>query len=324
MIKLVLNGYYRSGTTILWWAMKRSNPEMLHLFEPLSPALEEDDLSLRSHKLHGAPVGTEYNRKEFDQVKNNFFKRRSRLLEIYKHRLKKSSKVDIDVLPTNLEEVAPLFDLLNGLEIPVIVQPNNCHFILRDISERYGCKFIHIIRNPIDTWLASTVDKSARKGVRKRFLPFLPALWLAEKLVKKSKLALDTLARIYMVNRSFFLEPDFELVTQYFDYDRNLVKDYLDKRLVVWAFCNYEAWKQAEDCKDGMIIYYEQLVKNPEYWFEKMEEFGGVRFSKEYAKEIKPYITHSEKLKDLLIDRLEQLEIFDMVRKFYPPERWFG
>ncbi len=43
MLKFVFNGYYRSGTTLIYRIMELSNPEALVLYEPLNPRLPVRD-----------------------------------------------------------------------------------------------------------------------------------------------------------------------------------------------------------------------------------------------------------------------------------------
>ena len=71
-----------------------------------------------------------------------------------------------------------------------------------------------------------------------------------------------------------------------------------------------------------MVVYYEQVTKEPEKWFKIMSDFSGVNFDLKYAKILKPRITKDEKLRKHFVERLERLGLIDMVNEFYPPERW--
>ena len=301
MICLVFNGYYRSGTTIMWWIMRESNPNMLHIYEPLSP-----DVSLDvSGNLHGISIG---------KAIVEEYKRLPKLEEFRKIREKTNF-----TLPFDLNQVKGVMDFLHDLDIPVIVQPNNFHFILRDISKKYGCKVIHIIRNPVDTWIASTcLDPATTHLLTPKTMIFYKLAWIGLKVIPKASLNILAMSRI---NKGYYLEEEFESICNHFKYDKNLVRDFLDKRLTVWSFCNYIAWKQIKSCKHGMIVYYEDIVKDPRYWFEEMENFSGVKFSD--VREIKSYICSLERLKETFIERLKTLKLYTIVKQFYPPDKWF-
>ncbi len=74
MIKFVFNGYYKSGSTRMWWVLKRSNPEMLHICEPLTPDWLKLKDSIYSH-LHGLPIWEDYHRPEFKLIESEWIKR---------------------------------------------------------------------------------------------------------------------------------------------------------------------------------------------------------------------------------------------------------
>jgi len=73
-----------------------------------------------------------------------------------------------------------------------------------------------------------------------------------------------------------------------------------------------------------MVVYYEEIVRAPHYWFKEMQKFSGIRFDLRYANELSPrYITISEELRDAFVERLDRLGLLSMVEEFYPPEMWF-
>jgi len=312
MIKLFLNGYFKSGSTRMWWIIKRSNPEFLHIYEPLHPEwLELKDQTFSS--LHELPVWEDYHRPEFKCIEREWVKKWREL------RLKYES----EVIPREIGEVSPLFDLVHELSIPVVIQPNRCHLILDALTKRYKCKFIHIIRNPIDTWIAHTIE------------PVYPILTFSKKIKKLFKRILfstrtNKFGRYFLLQKipkrdstgnSYSLESVYKLANKYFGGCVECA-DHLDKLLVVWALFNYEAWKQSGDC--GLIIYYEEIVVNPNYWFKIIENFGNIKLDTRYAKELSPkFITVSDELREEFVKRLDRLGLLDIVEKFYPPERWF-
>jgi len=313
MIKLIFNGYYKSGSTRMWWIMKRSNSKMLHIYEPLLPEWLEQKNDRVSY-LHRLPIWEDYHRPEFKRIENEWIK----------HFKDLKNKYEWDVLPRDVEEVAPLFDLLHNLEVPVVIQPNRCHLILDSLASRYNCKFVHIIRNPIDTWIAHTIeptyDHPSFSNIIKKYIK--KVIFSMRTNAIGRDIIINKMAKRHTIGKSYYLDSVYKLISSYFGYYK--ADDYLDKMLIVWSYTNYEAWKQAKKGK-GMIVYYEEIVRNPEIWFEKMERFTGIKFNKNYAKELSPkFITISYRLKEDIIERLERLGLLGITEKFYPPERWFG
>jgi len=321
-IRLVFNGYYRSGTSIMWWIIKRSNPEMLHLYEPLAPKWLE---KLKNYKKEGyhfdspLPIWEDYYRPEFQKIKDEYIRA---WLNIKKRYI-------MDILPRDIREVAPLLDILENISTNVVLQPNRFHLILKDVSEHYNLRFIHIIRNPIDIWFSHSLKPLTRLSkVRTRYALIKPFVKHISKVLYKSR---DSKVTKWLIlhwpnleatRNAFYLDSLHRLVSAYFKFPP--AKNNLDKLLINWTLLNHSAWQQSKSGK-GMIIYYESLVKSPERHFKRMEQFTHIKFNLEYAKELTPRsITESEELREIFIQRLEKLELLDLVEEMYPPENWFG
>jgi hypothetical protein len=297
----------------MWWVVKRSNPEMLHIYEPLTPDWLNLKDSIYSH-LHGLPIWEDYHRPEFKLIEGEWIRRWKKLQDRY----------DWDVLPRDVDEVAPLFDLLLNVTADVVIQPNRCHLILAGLAKRYNCKFIHIIRNPIDTWIAHTIEPTFNQPtvVNRLKRAIKKILFDRRTSAVVRRVLTNTMAKWKSIGYSYYLNSVYDLVSRYYGCD--VAENYLDKLLVVWTYVNYEAWKQAEGNR-GMVVYYERVVRNPKFWFEKMEKFSGVKFDQKYADELSPrFITTSNELRETFVDRLDELGLLDMVNDFYPPQEWFG
>lgn len=309
-IEFVFNGYYRSGTTVMYKIIResnsRSNFETLTFCEPLHPLLFNEINNNNAKILHGFDP--------WDAYRTQYFKNIEEAYKLYHTKLRK--KYGEDIIPFDLNEVKPLFNLLHQLNIDVILQPNRCHFILKHIAKKYDCKFIHIIRNPIDCWIGQTLEPLARRIGRYKLIYNIRKLFIGRFVLTS-----------YLPTRSwikgFYINSNYNIIQNIFKFEIN-TQDILDKMLVVWTYCNYHAFKQAEECDKGMVVYYEQVTKEPEKWFKIMSDFSGVNFDLKYAKILKPRITKDEKLRKHFVERLERLGLIDMVNEFYPPERWFG
>ena len=298
MIRLILNGYYRAGTTILYRIMRDSNPDLLHLYEPLTPDIAEKIFWKGDLRLHGFNAYKCYLNKRIDF---------GRFIALHKKTVRGK-----DFIPTSLEEVRELFDFFHNLPVDTTVQPNRCHLILEFLSKRYNCPFIHIIRNPVDTWISQVYtpllkEKIGRYEWAKRLSPVYR--FILTKYLPSRKWC-----------NGFYIEEDYSIIKKFGVPE---AENHLDKMLVIWTVFNYTAYKQAK-ISDGMIVYYEEFARNPEKWLEKMSKFSGVNFDLKFAEIVKPKITRDEKLREYFIKRLEMLELLEVVNGFYPPERWYG
>jgi len=301
MIRLILNGYYRAGTTLLYRIIRDSNPDMLHLYEPLTPDIKDKIFWTGDLSLHGFNAYRCYLDERIDLEK--FLKIHSKL------------KNSGDVIPVSLGEVKPLFDFFNDIQGDVTLQPNRCHLILKELSEEYECPVIHIIRNPVDTWISQVYTPLIKEMKATRY-----------KLAGKVKPLYRFILTRYIPNRKwcngFYIKEDYEILNRHFRVPE--AKSPLDKMIVAWTFFNYQAAKQADSSDRILVIYYEKFANDPEKWMKKMDEFSGVKFDLNHSKTVKAKITRDEKLRELFIRRIEGLNLMEMVEETYLPTEWFG
>ncbi len=309
MIKLIFNGYYRSGTTMMYKILKGSNSDMSCFYEPLHPNLFNEITKNIATTLHKFYPWDSYKTTNFKLIKEKY--------KFYHNGLKKTGS---DIIPTNFQEIQPLFDLLHNLENDAILQPNRCHFVLKDIVNDYNCKFIHIIRNPINTWLSQTVTPPIKNRIRLKKRYALATNILGK--YGKNYFLTKYLSKNKDVGEYFFGNSNYELIARKFNRQDN-EKNQLSKMLTVWTYFNYHAFIQADNI-NGMIVFYEDIVLNPEKWLKKMSDFSGVKFDKKCSSEIFPQIDYDERLRQDFIKKLEELDLISMVKEFYPPEKWFG
>ena len=309
MIKLIFNGYYRSGTTMMFKIMKKSNPEMSCFLEPLHPNLLSEITKNTATSLHKFYPWSDYNKKDFKSISKNY--------KLIHGKLKKTGD---DIIPTNFQEVKPLFDLFHNFKKNVILQPNRCHFILGDVANNYNCKFVHIIRNPINVWLSQTLTPPVKNRNLLRKIYRFATKFMGK--YGKNYFLMNYLPKNKRVGKFFFGDSDYKLIAKKFNRPIN-EKDQLSKMLTIWTYFNYYAFTQVNNT-NGMIVFYEDIVLNPKKWFEKISNFSGVKLDKKYSKTILPKIDCDENLRQNFVKKLEKLELIDMVKKFYPPEKWFG
>ncbi len=317
LIHVIINGFHKSGSVLLWWIVKKSNPNSLCFYDPLDPKLF-DIIYNPPQNSYKPLIWIDYLSDEFKEVELVFRHHHEVLRSKYANLL--GSRFEYDVLPKEVGEVSPLFDTLNEIHPSIVIHSNRCHFILDKLAECYQCKFIHIVRNPIDTWVYY-ISSNSSSGIRSLLVrkmlralkdkPFVGNYTLT-KLIPKCR----------FVATKHHLLADYKLLCNYFDF--NEPDDLLDVLLIVWAFTNYEAWKQSQ-CGKGMVIYYEDIVQAPKFWMRYMRDFTGVSFDTTFSTSIRSdYLTKSKSLRDTIVERLDRLGLLEKVRAFYPPSRWFG
>ena len=309
MIKLIFNGYYRSGTTMMYKILKNSNHGIDCFYEPLHPSLFREITKNVATSLHKFYPWDTYNTPCFNSVKETY--------KFYHGKLKNTGD---DIIPLDFKEIKRLFDIFHNLKNDVILQPNRCHFVLKDIAQTYNCKLIHIIRNPVNTWISQTITPPVKNRI-----------WLKRKyqlmnniLGKHGKRYFLTnyLPRNKNIGKFFFGDANYKLVAEKFNRPVS-EKNQLNKMLTNWTYFNYHAFTQVNSA-NGMIVFYEDIVLDPKQWLQKMSEFSNVNFDQSFIKEIKPKISSDEHIKQVFIKKLKKLKLMNMVNAFYPPSKWFG
>lgn len=270
-IVLVVNGFFRSGSTLVWNVIKKSNPKMINLYEPFHPALfKELIVKEKGHvnPLHNLPIWDDY----FNLDKKVIRK------------MRKSHKFWHIVL--NLGHAEHYLDTINSLNERIFIQPNRASLILKQLHVRYKPKIIHLIRNPLDT-LISFGLYGKNKGNR---LKLTRARDLLLKFISDFS-KIKNLSDIYLLYYYLVWHlSNFKISNYHYKETYKLLKksgmllgngkerDNIDKFLLVWTTCNYLAKKQVEEIrKYGMILHYENLVANPKKELKKVSKFIGVK-----------------------------------------------
>lgn len=138
-IKLVVNGYFRSGTTAIWAELKRSNPGYKVLYEPCHeklPLILDSQIG-KVEKLHGKSLWDEYG-----------------ILDIRSTDIRRVHPNIGSVFPSNSLLLKGYLQYFEHFDDNLILQTNRWHEFLgvvRDITE---AKVVHVIRNPFDVYLS--------------------------------------------------------------------------------------------------------------------------------------------------------------------------
>jgi len=287
----ILNGYFRSGTTLLYKIIKESNKDKLVFYEPL-----HNDLFrlLKKHKIgvvdkvHKINLWDEYLIQGKDFIE----------------KLKRYHPNINQIFPFDAEKVVKYLNVFHELKQDVILQPNRLHFVIEKVVKHYALPFVHMIRNPLDVYLS--IINTYRKKRHKIVVFFADLLRKVNLLPLQKAFALDQgLDLIY----KFYSKPsvwgDFSFRVRHFN-------DIFGIFLSNWTLSNYFAIKQLEKC-NGFLLKYEDFVNNPVEYFESLERFSHIRFDKKLASTVSNKFTrkYDSRLLNKLKSKVEEYRIED-------------
>lgn len=304
MISAVFNGYFRSGTTFFGYKLFK-NEDRIILYEPFSPNIMAME---KTEKLHKIDPWVDYSHLKFQRYLNKFIK--------IHNKLKKENPM---LFSTEFTYYEPALNYLNKISLNLILQPNRLHFILDKIVEKYKCPVVHIIRNPIDTWISHINPPKEIKKI-KHIFTIPPRKFLIEHrnkpIIQKVYTIFNKKVFPKIIPESvFFIGGTWNILSKRFPLKG---RDTLEKFLECWTYSNYYAWKAGQDNKKIMIIYYEEVTKNPKKWIPKIEKHLELKANKELIERIKPVLRGNEEIYQFIIHKLERLGLYDTVYEFYP------
>jgi len=255
LIKFILNGSFRSGTTLVWKIMRESNPGMYVFCEPLHNNLFKEIYREQVLKQYGHGFSTT---SEYLQVGDEFLK----------HLRQFHPVIGNEVYTFKIDDVTRYLKIYDSLDKPVILQPNRMHFIISDIAHAFNCKVAHIIRHPLDIFLSVMFSSPKLKYLRK-LLGINPYLF-----------------RLIRNPNPYFLDEQFEFMLRYFGvgqmwkvaYDKYFLPKhyYLQRFIICWTISNWYAVNEI-DKANGLIARYEDIVSG-ENTLQRLENYSGVRF----------------------------------------------
>jgi len=261
MIKFILNGFFRSGTTILWKIMRDSNPDMYVFCEPL-----HNELFLEIHREqslkecgHGYPTTNEY-----VEQGGEFLKRLRQL----------HPSIGGRAYCFKIDDIIRYLKIFDSLDKPVVLQPNRMHFILSDVAKAFDCKVAHVIRHPLDVFLSVMFSSPKLKRVRSLFG------------VNPYEL------RLFRNPNPYFLDEQCNFISRYFGLRparmsflyRHLHPKifYLKRFILVWTVTNWYAVTEI-DASNGLIVRYEDIV-SIENTLQYLASFAGIKIDSSKVK----------------------------------------
>lgn len=262
-IEVIVNGFYRSGTTMLWDILKQSNPEKNIFYEPLNPYLayyiRKEEYYNTPNALHNLYLFQEYIRSDKNLIDKIIDKH-----PVLDHPLPNDKQ--------RLYEYLNIFDELDNS----VLQVNRLHFHMTDIHERYNAKIVHIIRNPFDVYNSILVDfyrSTYTKDWKWKY-------YYQYKFRKWYDLHLN----------HFDIKPMYEFIQKKYGYNQDYFHASSDGTfnyfLVNWIVCNYHAIKSINDV-NGILVTYEDVVSNTEKNFLNISNYTGLNMKPEMVKKAK-------------------------------------
>ncbi|NDY42539.1 hypothetical protein G3N55_06750 [Dissulfurirhabdus thermomarina] len=259
-LRLLVNGFFRSGTTIVWRILKESNPYYRVYYEPCHERLfllvRDYWLNREADPLHETVLFDEY------------------LLDMdFLDALRWHHPNVGIVFPTSCDELLSYVKLFHDSDTPIILQSNRWHFFLDKIAASYGCGVVHIVRNPFDVY-RSIIRSSFRFG---SFLKKILRIGLGP----------------FIRGRFFYIDEMYKYIEMRYGcspYDLGILDRILwrfkamNRFFGVWIVSNFVALKKIQKV-GGNVLCYEEIVRNPGKSKSVFESFG-VHF--DYAGKLRP------------------------------------
>ena len=240
-IRIIVNGYFRSGTTYLWHLMKRAMENEHCYYEPLNDHLalyvRHEMLNKKAHPVHGIRLWEEYVKLDPAML--------DKLLKNHPSTTKDGISSEV--------ALGDFLDIFDQIDSPVLLQTNRLHFFLQYAFERYSAKVVHVVRDPIDVYLSMQETYRYNRSSAKRLLKMAVAHW-------GFRGAFD-IERDYDWIRRRVGFPPAELDSWRLLLTRQRI-DSFRKFCLVWTISNLVAVRTTERV-GGYILPYEKLVKEP-------------------------------------------------------------
>lgn len=143
MIVGILNGYYRSGTTIWMRIVAESNPHLATLSEPTSPIVVDQIRTIGFdgvEPLHGFKLFQGYG-KLIGPVWEEYKKRWKEVFSKYKV---------MRGIMTSWRDVKYLLEPFHACEQPIFIKSTQLHLFLKNIEDEFQTKCLHLKRDLAD------------------------------------------------------------------------------------------------------------------------------------------------------------------------------
>jgi len=234
----ILNGYYRTGTTIVWWVLQQSNPDTPIIYEPHSCGVYSEFIHLKPNALtinplHGLPIYLPY-----FMVERRLFERYlavAKPLPVY-------TKNDLNLALVTIEP-------FHESEKRCIIQSNQLHPILHEVSWHYRCPYVHIVRDPAEVIYSHAGSPSKlRRRLQELLIAWAPnfmiSRWMNHGMC--GKFELDYMMRVARLNGWI-----------------DGAGDLLEAFVRMYVHYNYEVYENLRK-PYGKIVRFEDIVRYPD------------------------------------------------------------
>jgi len=290
-LKYIFNGYFRSGTTIIWEIIKTSNPDYKVFYEPFHDYLVErikesidKKNSVIVDNLHKKILWEEYvaeGEKFIENLEEKGFKNQ--------------------IFPKNISDIYEYLNIYDSMDSNIILQTNRLHFHFQDVLKHYDLKAFHIIRNPLDIY-NSIMNIYSRSSKLKHLIKKIIYPFIGFPNPKTRAFKVD--------QRINFIYENYN-IPNYWD-DKSLKQEILNDpfkaNLLSWILCNYFLIKN--NYKNGVqFIVYEDLINNPRKIKKIVEKNSYLKFNIEKINtQNKSLDIYKEKK---VLDTVKQLNLID-------------
>jgi hypothetical protein len=288
-IKILINGYYRSGTTMLFHQVNNALPaNSVGFYEPCYPLLglvvrNEDSSKIRN--LHGSTLW-----KSYQDLPEQIF---DDMLRNHPNPDKKGIQND--------QALIEYLNIYHNMSSDSFLQTNRYHLFLSVIKNEFEPITIHVIRHPLNVFASIKKAYSGNAtGIKA--------------LVKKIKLLFD--AGDFFGNKSEFaylLQRTGKPSSIYQNWNLKYIfkPTFFERIIVNWTISNYAALKAIEKNGNKLVVYEELVSKPSEVFAELSETLGFVVSAPDKIKNTKEEIS-----KEASIKLLHTLRKFNLESEF--------
>jgi hypothetical protein len=251
-IKILINGYYRSGTTMLFHQVNNALPaNSVGFYEPCYPLLGlvvRNEDSSKIQNLHGSTLW-----KSYQDLPEQIFED---VLRNHPNPDKKGIQND--------QALIEYLNIYQNMSSDSFLQTNRYHLFLSVIKNEFEPITIHVIRHPLNVFASIKKAYSGNAtGIKA--------------LVKKIKLLFD--AGDFFGNKSEFaylLQRTGKPSSIYQNWNLKYIfkPTFFERIIVNWTISNYAALKSIEKNGNKLVVY-EELVSKPSKVFAELSETLG-------------------------------------------------
>jgi len=255
MIAGILNGYYRTGTSIVWWVLQQSNPDTPIIYEPHSCGVYNEFMLLNPdadtiNPLHGLPIYKPYFMVE-PEVRKTYLEVATPL-PVYTE----------DELNLALATVEPF----HASRKRCVIQSNQLH---PEVSWYYKCPYVHIVRDPAEVLYSHAGSPSKlRRRLQELLVSFTPN-YMVSRWMKHGKYGKFELGYMMRVARKKGWVDG--------------AGDLLEAFVRMYVCYNYEVYEKLRK-PFGKIVRFEDIIRYPDVVLRDIADHLGLNLDLKYTK----------------------------------------